>query len=100
MFGTIAALGAFALTVAAGLAGFNLSRTFVRTRLRFVDAIRSPLAPWIAGLGAFLVAWPVAALPLVSVGTAITFGIACGLGTASGARAVARGEIVSRPLLR
>ena len=38
----------FALGVAAGIAGFSIARNFVQTRLRFVDAIRSPAAPWLA----------------------------------------------------
>jgi hypothetical protein len=41
---------------------------------------------------AFAFAWPLALLPLVSVGPAIMFGIGTGLGTASGARIVRRGD--------
>jgi cytochrome c biogenesis protein CcdA len=54
------------LIVAAGIAGYFVARNFVRRRLRFVDAIYSPLAPWIAGMLAALSMWPVALLPLVS----------------------------------
>ena len=80
------------LTIAAGLAGYFLARNFVRNRLRFVDAIQSGWAPLVAGAMAFAFAWPLALLPLVSVAPAIVFGIGTGLGTASGARIVRRGE--------
>jgi hypothetical protein len=78
------------LTVSAGLAGYFLARSFVRNRLRFVDAIHSGWAPLVAGVLAFAFAWPLALLPLVSVAPAILFGIGTGLGTASGARIVRR----------
>lgn len=82
----------FAITAAATLAGFMIARDFVRRRLRFVDAVRSPAAPWLAGLGAALIAWPVAALPLITTATTTLFGIGAGLGTASGVKALRRGE--------
>jgi hypothetical protein len=72
---------------AAGL-GYLVARNFVRRRLRFVDAIQSPLAPLVAGLLATLVFWPLSLLPLVKLSTAILFGIGTALGTASGARAI------------
>lgn len=80
------------VTVAAGLAGFIVARDFVRRRLRFVDAIRSPLAPLAGGLLAALVAWPAALLPVITTGTAAIFGIGAGLGTASGVKALRRGD--------
>ena len=80
------------IALAAGLAGFILARNFVRRRLRFVDGIHSPIAPLIAGCVAALVAWPAVLLPLVTLATAVMFGIGTGLGTASGARAVRDGE--------
>jgi hypothetical protein len=80
------------IVMAAGLAGFVLARNFVRRRLRFVDAVHSPVAPLIAGLAAALVAWPAVLLPLVTLTTAIVFGIGTALGTASGARALRDGE--------
>ena len=50
---------------AAALAGgFVAARNFVRSRLRYVDAVRKPAAPLLAGLAATAVALPVAALPL------------------------------------
>ena len=76
------------ITLAAGIAGFILARTFVRRRLRFVDAVHSPFAPLIAGAAAALIAWPAVLLPLVTLTTAVVFGIGIGLGTASGARAL------------
>jgi hypothetical protein len=80
------------ITLAAGIAGFILARAFVRRRLRFVDAIHSPIAPLIAGCVAALVAWPAVLLPLVTLSTALAFGVGTGLGTASGARALRDGE--------
>jgi hypothetical protein len=74
--------------IGAGIAGFVLARNFVRRRLRFVDAVHRPSAAWIAGLGAALVTWPLAALPLVTVGTTAIFGLGTGLGTRSGAREI------------
>lgn len=76
------------ITLSAGAIGFILARNFVRRRLRFVDAIHSPFAPLIAGASAALIAWPAVLLPLVTLTTAIVFGIGTGLGTASGARAL------------
>ena len=80
------------ITLAAGIVGFILARGFVRRRLRFVDAVQSPVAPIIAGCVTTLVAWPAVLLPLVTLSTALVFGIGTGLGTASGARALRDGE--------
>jgi hypothetical protein len=80
------------LTVAAGFTGYLIARSFVRNRLRFVDAIHSSWAPLVAGTLAFAFAWPLALLPLVSVAPAVMFGVGAGLGTASGARIVKRGD--------
>jgi hypothetical protein len=80
------------ITLAAGIAGFILARSFVRRRLRFVDAVHSPIAPLIAGCVAALVAWPAVLLPMVTLSTALVFGIGTGLGTASGARALREGD--------
>ena len=76
------------ITLTAGAIGFILTRNFVRRRLRFVDAVHSPVAPFIAGVAAALIAWPAVLLPLVTVTTAVVFGIGAALGTASGARAL------------
>lgn len=83
----------FVVSVAAGIFAFGVAREFVRQRLRFVDAVRHPLAPWIAGLGVLLIAQPIAfLLPLVTATTAAVAGVAAGLGTASGVKALKRGD--------
>lgn len=95
LVGTLTAI----LMFVAGIAGFVAAKGFVSRRLRFVDAIRSPLAPVVAAGGAFLLAWPVAALlPLVTTVTAAIFSAGVGFGTASGVRAVASAEGSSRYL--
>lgn len=76
------------ITLAAGAIGFILARNFVRRRLRFVDAVHSPMAPIVAGCVAALVAWPAVLLPLITLPTAVAFGIGTGFGTASGSRAL------------
>ena len=65
-------------------AGFVLTRGFVRRRLRYVDAIQKPAAPWIAGAVATAVALPITALPMITLGTAIAFGVGVAGGVASG----------------
>jgi hypothetical protein len=87
-----------ALTLAAGLAGYLLARGFVRQRLRFVDAVQSPVAPVVAGILAALAAWPLALLPMVTLGTTLVFGLGTALGTASGARWIRRDERRPRQL--
>jgi CHASE2 domain-containing sensor protein len=86
------------LTLAAGAIGFILARNFVRRRLRFVDAVHSPWAPILAGGTAALVAWPAVLLPLVTLTTAIVFGVGVGLGTASGARVLRDNQEAQRRL--
>ena len=82
-----------AVGIGAGLFAFGLAREYVRQRLRFVDAVRHPLAPWAVAFGAVLVAAPIVwLLPIVGGGTALIFGAASGLGTASGVKALKRGE--------
>jgi hypothetical protein len=76
--------------VAAGVGGFVVARNFVRGRLRFVDGVYSPMAPWIAGISAALLAWPAALLPLITGTTALVFGLGAGLGTRSAVRALKR----------
>ena len=78
------------ITIAAGIAGYLLARTFVQKRLRFVDAVYSPFAPLLAGTVAAIIAWPLALLPLLHVTTAVVFGIGVGVGTATGARTLRR----------
>jgi hypothetical protein len=86
------------ITLTAGAISFILTRNFVRRRLRFVDAVHSPFAPLITGILAAMVAWPAVLLPMVSLTTAIVFGIGAGLGTASGAWALRRHEVARRRL--
>jgi hypothetical protein len=86
------------LTVAAGIAGYIAARNFVRNRLRFVDAIHSPWAPITAGILAFLFVWPLALLPVISAAPAVVFGVGIGLGTATGARHVRRGDVSRRQI--
>ena len=83
----------FFVTIAAGFLGYLLARRFVSRRLRFVDAVQSRFAPLVAALTATLVMWPLTMLPLITLATAMFFGIATGLGTASGARLVRRADV-------
>ena len=89
------------LSIVAGYAGFRIARDFVRRRLRFVDAVRSPWAPWIAGFAAGVLALPLTLVPLVPIGTLFVAAVALGtgMGTASGARALDRAEWSQRHLL-
>ena len=66
--------------------GFAAARRVVRTRLRFVDAVDRPVAPLVAGVAAAVVALPVAALPVVTMGTAVAFGVGVAGGVVSGRR--------------
>jgi hypothetical protein len=86
------------LTLCAAAIGFTLARNFVRRRLRFVDAVHSPLAPWAAGLAGTLAALPLAALPMVGIPSAVVFGVAVGLGARSGSRALQRLDLRQRRL--
>jgi hypothetical protein len=73
-----------AVTGAALFGGFLMSRDFVRRRLRYVDAVQKPSAPLIAGAAAAAIALPIAALPIITVGTAVAFGVGVASGVASG----------------
>ena len=76
---------------AAGVFGFVAARRFVRGRLRFVDAVYSPMAPFLAAAVAAVVAWPVAAiLPVITTTAAAIFAIGVGMGTAGGVRDLRR----------
>lgn len=81
------AMIAFAATIAATVFGYLQSRSFVRRRLAYVDAVHNALAPILVGAAAFIVAIPVVGLlPLVGGGTALLFGAGVGAGVAAGAR--------------
>lgn len=73
--------------VAALGGGFAYTRSFVKRRLRFVDKAQRPTAPVVAGVAATAIALPVAALPIITIGTAVAFGVGVGTGWASGQRA-------------
>ena len=79
-----------AIAFVAATVGFSAARNFVRSRLRFVDAVQNPVMPVVAGVGAWLVALPLTLLPIIGAGTAITFGIAVAAGVATGAREIRR----------
>jgi hypothetical protein len=70
--------------IAALAGGFVGARKFVRRRLRYVDALHRPAIPLVAGAAAALIALPVAALPIITIGTALAFGVGVGTGVASG----------------
>jgi hypothetical protein len=81
----------FAIAFGVALFGFLASRRFVENRLRYVDAVQSPFAAFLAGGAATLIALPVVAiLPFVGLGTAIVFGVGVFTGVASGAREIRR----------
>ena len=83
---------ALGVTIAAAVGGFVIAKNFVRRRLRFVDGVNNPVFPLAAGLLAAVVALPAALLPIVTMGTAAIFGIGAGVGTASGVKALRRGD--------
>lgn len=89
----------FFVTVAAGLTGYLLARRLVSRRLRFVDAVQARFAPLVAAIAGAIAIWPLTVLPLITVTTAMTFGIGAGLGTATGARLVRRADIELRRLV-
>src|SRR5207244_11757457 len=78
--------------------GFVATRNFVRRRLRFVDAVRNPAAPLVAGiaggLAASVVALPLGVLLPVGVWTAAAFGVGVAGGVERGGRAPA---LAARP---
>ena len=87
-------MGLISFVIAWGAAffGYTRARSFVRTKLRYVEAVQRTSAPWKAGLIAALVAAPIAwAVPLVTMPAALLFGTAVGLGVAAGRRDLRRG---------
>jgi hypothetical protein len=99
MIGTVIGLITLAATIVLGIGGYLFAKDFVRRKLRFVDAVRSPLAPIAAGIVAFLVLWPLSWLPIISVTPAVVFAFGCAFGTASGVKALRRYDAGSRQLL-
>jgi len=72
--------------------GFVTTRNFVRSRLRFVDAAQKPAAPLLVGLAATAIALPIVLLPVVTVGTAVAFGVGVAGGFAAGRKNGAGGS--------
>ena len=99
-FGSLFTLVGFVVTVGAAILSFGLAREYVRNRLRFVDGVRHPIAPWVVAILATVILAPAVALihivpiigSLFGFGTALIVGGATGLGTASGVKALKRGE--------
>ncbi|CAN5713776.1 hypothetical protein BH23GEM9_BH23GEM9_33650 [soil metagenome] len=82
------------IAAAGGAAAFGYirSRSFVAHRLRYVDAVRGPAAPIVAGVAAAAAAAPIVwVVPIVGAGTALLFGAAVGAGTRAGVRLMSRG---------
>jgi len=76
-----------AVTIAAMAFGYLQTRSFVRRRLAYVDAVQSGVAPVLAGAAAFAVAVPVVAfIPFVGGVTALLFGVGVGAGVSAGAK--------------
>jgi hypothetical protein len=79
----------FAVSTVLAILAYAQARNFVTRRLRYVDAVQSAIAPWIAGAAVAVICIPIVAfLPLVGIPTAITLGLAVGAGVAAGAREV------------
>jgi hypothetical protein len=97
MFGAIGAvLGTLGLIATAGVTifGFIQARGFTRRKLRFVEAAQNPLAPFVVGAAAALIAMPVVALlPIVGGGTALLFGAGVGAGVLAGKQDIIRGRL-------
>jgi hypothetical protein len=64
--------------------GYGWAKRFVSRRLRFVDAVHTRPAPWIAGAAAALVATPFTLLPVITGVTAVALGAGVGLGVKAG----------------
>ncbi|HTL06344.1 MAG TPA: hypothetical protein VL241_11390 [Gemmatimonadales bacterium] len=93
MLNTLLAAAAFTITVVSGVLAFGFARGFVRRRLRFVDAARSPLTPYVAGAAGLLLAAPFTLLPLIGGATVAVVGLGAGLGAKSGVSALRRGDV-------
>jgi hypothetical protein len=90
------ALIAVLIALGAAYVGYTKARTFVKTKLRYVDAVQRSTAPLKAGVIATLVAMPVAwLLPVVTTASAVLFGTAVGFGVAAGRRELRRGVAVN-----
>ena len=80
-----------AITAGASVLGFWQARQFTQNRLRYVDAVHKASVPVLVGIGAAVIATPIAWLvPLIGTGTALLFGGAVALGVNAGARDIRR----------
>jgi len=85
---------AFIIATVAAILGYSAAKKFVRDRLRFVDGAHKPTTPIIAGIGAYLIAMIVVGLlPIVGIGTAISFALSVAFGAAAGSREVKSGNL-------
>lgn len=72
------------IALGAGTFGYFTSKDFAKRKLRFVDAIHTRPAPFVAGAAVAVAAAPVVwVLPVVGAGTAILLGAGVGLGVHS-----------------
>ncbi len=68
-----------------GVFGYAKSRRFVKSRLRFVEGVRKPYVPVLAGGAAAAAAAPLVwLLPIIGTATAVVFGASVGAGVVSG----------------
>jgi hypothetical protein len=82
-------IGILASIAIAGF-GYWQARKFVQNKLQYVDAVHTPMAPLIAGIGAAVIISPITLLPILGfhLGTAALFGAAVAVGVVNGARNV------------
>jgi hypothetical protein len=73
-----------AVTALALGGGYGWAKRFVTRKLRFVDAVHTRPAPWIAGASAALIATPFTLLPIITGVTALALGAGVGLGVRAG----------------
>jgi hypothetical protein len=82
------------VTAGATIFGFIQARGFTRRKLRFVEAAQNPLAPFVVGAAAALLASPVVLiLPFVGTWTALLFGAGVGAGVLAGKQDIIRGRL-------
>lgn len=78
---------------AAAVGGYFKTKSFVKRRLRYVDAVQKSAAPVIAGAAAAAVAAPIVALlPIVGAPAALALGAGVGLGTRAGVQDIRSGD--------
>lgn len=76
-----------AIAFSLALFGFITTRRYVENRLRYVDAVQNPIAPFIAGGATTVVAMLLFSfIPFVGFWSAVSLGVGVFTGVASGAR--------------